>query len=133
MQKVIIAIVVAIIIYIAYRKIFVAKFDANKLPSKGSELPASWISQKKYVPYADRLWKALDGVSFSWFFSKEMNTLSYEILQLTDEQIIVINDYYNKVYGKSDGNTLVERISDEWGKDVETVKLLSKLINLDLK
>ncbi len=128
-QKVMIAIVVAIIIYIAYRKIFVAKFDPAKLPTGGSELPNNWVLQKKYVDYANRLWKQLDGISLGAFTTNE---LCGEILALTDDQIVTIYNYYNETFGKSDNETLTSKLDGEWGKLTNTSNLLVKLKTLKL-
>lgn len=127
-QKVIIAIVVAIIIYIAYRKIFGQDFSAKKLPTGGSELPSSWVANKVYVKYADNLWAALDGISNY----QRTNDVCVEILNLTDDQIVTIANYYNTAYGKNDKTTLTSKLQDEWLKSPDTIKFIAKLRVLGL-
>ncbi len=130
MQKIIIAIVVAIIIWIAYRKIFVAKFDPAKLPTGGKELPESWVFNKKYIGYADRLFTQLGGVSLGVFTTNE---LCGEIIALTDDQIVSIYNYYNETYGRSDKETLTTKISGEWVKLSNTTALITRLKTLKLQ
>jgi hypothetical protein len=128
-QKVILAIVVAIIIYIAYRKIFRAKFNPAKLPTGGNELPNSWISQKKYIGYANRLWTQLDGVSLGVFTTNE---LCGEILALTNDQIVAIYNYYNETFGRADNETLTSKLENEWTKLTNTSNLVVRLKTLKL-
>lgn len=128
-QKVMIAIVVVIIIYIAYRKIFVAKFDPAKLPTGGSELPNNWVQQKKYIDYANRLWTQLAGISLGVFTTNE---LCGEILALTNDQIVTIYNYYNETFGKADNETLTSKLDGEWTKLTNTSNLVVRLKTLKL-
>jgi len=129
-QRVIISLIVILIAYLVYRRLSTKKFDPAKLPAGGKELPDSWIQSGKYKDYAARMWNQIGGLSLGKFTTE---ALCQEILGLTDEQIITINNYYNSLYGKADGETMLEKLKGEWFNLPNTNKLIDKLITLNLR
>jgi hypothetical protein len=106
------------------------KFEEKKLPDSGSGLPRGWGVQEAKLLAAE----ADDVISGLTTLNGTKEKFASKLMALSNDQITLVYNAYNKSFGENNKETLTEAMNNEWNYifDGDWTKVIARLRLLKL-
>ena len=104
-----------------------AEYKPEQLPNSGNGLPKEWA--KTASETATKLWNILKDWRAPFAHTDDRDLELQKLIPLTNDQLRVVANVYNAVYGAKDGKTLRIKIADEYFIDKRILNPLMQRFN----